>query len=325
MISSSNLPAPLAVAAETVPSFIDDLDIVADFLGDLSPHTARAYDSDLRDFAKFLGVASPQAAVGRLIAAGQGQANKICLRYKIDMFGRGLKPNSVRRRLAAVRAVMTLARRLGLVAWQIDCPGPRGVAYRDTRGPGDAWDDMRKLAAAEAASGTPLAVRNRAIVRTVHDLGLRVAELVSLDLEHIELADGQCSAWVLGKGRKERERLSVPPHTATALTAWLAVRGPAPGPLFVRLDPAANEPTRLTTRSAARLVKRLARRAGIERAISIHSLRHHAITEVLIRNGGNVFKAQRFSRHGDLNTLRYYIDAIEDHAGEMATLISDPD
>ncbi len=98
-----------------------------------------------------------------------------------------------------------------------------------------------------------------------------------------------------------------------------------PGPLFVRLDAAAKEPTRLTTRSAARTVRRLAKRAGIERPISIHSLRHHAITEVLLRNKGDVFKAQRFSRHKDLNTLRHYIDAIEDHAGEMAELISDED
>jgi integrase/recombinase XerC len=326
MSSSSNLPVPLSVVGpERAPSFLDDLDIVDDFLGDQTTNTLRAYDGDLRDFARFVGVATPQAAVGILLSAGQGEANRIALRFKIDLVGRGLKANTVRRRLAALRSVVNLARRLGRIVWVLDCPGPRAEVFRDTRGPGPGWDLMRKVAAVEATKGTPVALRNRAMIRLCHDRALRVAELVSLDLEHLEPGPGEAAIWVLGKGRRDRERLTIPANTAAPVVAWTLARGPVPGPLFLRLDPAAKEPGRLTTRSAARIVGGLAVRAGIERSVSPHQLRHHAITEVLLRNGGNVFKAQRFSRHKDLNTLRYYIDAIEDYGGEMAELISDQD
>lgn len=325
-MSSINLPARLAVAAETVPGYIDDIDLVADFLGDQSPHTARAYDGDLRDFSRFLGVSGPHAAVATLLTHGPAAANRVCLKYKIDMHGRGLRTNTVSRRISCLRSVVNLARRLGRISWQLDCSARRGEVYLNTAGPTTAgWDAMRRAAAEQAAGGSLVAVRNRSLIRLTHDLGLRIGEAVSIDLEHVDLGGEKPGVWVLGKGERERKRLSIAENTMPSLLAWLLRRGDDPGPLYFRLDCAAAGPGRLTTRSAARIVGKLAKRAGIERTVSPHQLRHHAITEVLIRNGGNVFKAQRFSRHKDLNTLRYYIDAIEDYAGEMAALISDED
>ena len=326
-MSSSNLPVPLVVVgAEAAPHFLDDQELLTDFLGDLTANTRRAYDGDLRDFARSLGLNSPWAGVAVLLSKGAGEANRLALRYKIDMFGRGLKPNTVRRRLAALRSVVNLARRLGRIPWVLDCPGPRAEVYKDTRGPGAGWKDMRKVAAADAATGKALAVRDRAMVRVCHDLGLRVAELLSLDLEHVEFSGGETSVWVLGKGRKERERLTVPENTALPLAAWLAVRGLEAGPLFVRLDRAGKgNKGRLTSRSAARTVGALAVKAGIARRLSPHGLRHHAITEVLDRNGGNMVFGQEFSRHADPRSLQDYYDHLKDHHGAMAALISDKD
>lgn len=305
---------------------VTDADLIEDFLGSKTRNTLRAYDGDLRDFALFLRLPSPQAAIGRLLSFGQGGANRLALQYKNDLERRELASNTVRRRIAALRSVVKLARKFGKVEWHLDCESPRAEKCKDTRGPGDeGWKAMRELAAADAGDGAPRTIRDRAMLRVCHDLGLRVAELIGLDLEHIEVDGLPRFAWVLGKGRKERERLSLPANTAAPLAEWVTVRGDSPGPLFVRLDRAAAGPTRLTERSAARTVRKLALRAGVDRVMSPHKLRHHAISDVLKRNGGNIIKAQKFSRHADPKMLLVYLDDLEDHAGEMASLIADPD
>jgi integrase/recombinase XerC len=107
--------------------------------------------------------------------------------------------------------------------------------------------------------------------------------------------------------------------------AWVEKRGLEPGPLFWRLDPACPGGGRLTERSTHRNVTRLAKRAGLERPVSPHKLRHHAISAVLARNGGNLAKGQEFSRHSDPKMLMVYLDHLTDGAGEMASLIAEDD
>jgi integrase/recombinase XerC len=327
MHGSNGLPAVIVPQPARMPA-LTDLDLVGEFLRSQTPRTLRAYDGDLRDFAGYLGTANPHEAVGRLLSFGQGDANRTALGYKLSLRDRGLSSNTIARRLAALRSVVRLARTLGRISWDLDCRGPKVESYRDTRGPGDdGWQAMRELAAADARGGTPLAVRNRALIRVCHDLALRVAEVVSLDVEHVEGAiDAICSAlWVLRKGKTERKRFSLPAPTGGALSAWLVVRGSDDGPLFVRLDTAARSATRLTDRSAARVVTKLGRRAGVARKVTPHQLRHHAISAVASRNGGDAIKTQEFSGHAKLETVGKYIDHLKDHAGEMAALIADED
>jgi integrase/recombinase XerC len=308
------------------PAMATDDELIDDFLGSKTKNTLRAYDGDLRDFAAFLGADSPQRAIAVLLSSGPGAANRVALRYKTDMTARGLKSSTVRRRIAALRSVVKLARKFGRIEWQLDCDLPPAEKCKDTRGPGDdGWQAMREQAAADAKGGSVLAIRDRAMLRICHDLGLRIAELISLDLEHIEVRGIARAAWVLGKGRKDRERLTIPENAGTPLSDWLAVRGTERGPLFVRLDRAAKGHARLTERSAARYIKKLGLRVGIDRIMSPHKLRHHAITTAGKRSGGNMVKMQKFSRHADPKMLVPYIDALTDEAGEIAEMISDKD
>src|SRR5262249_51969475 len=73
-------------------------------------------------------------------------------------------------------------------------------------------------------------LRDRALLRLLFDLGLRRAEAVGLDVGDLDLEAG--TADVLGKGRTQKVRLTLPGPTREALAAWLAVRGPPPGPLL---------------------------------------------------------------------------------------------
>lgn len=294
------------------------------FLKSKSARTRAAYGQDLSDFASFLGVPDLTRATHRLVSAGLGEANGITLQYRSHMLERGLSPATVNRRLSALRALIQLARMLGLVRWTLEVPGVPAQALRDTRGPG--LDGYRRLLQLLADRTEAKAIRDRAILRLLFDRALRRGEVASLDLEHVDLDAGTVT--VLGKGRRQRETLSIPTETAAAVRAWVAVRGTAPGPLFLSLDRGGqasrratlSEQGRLSDRSILRLVKALGDEAGIR--VRPHGLRHAAITEALERTNGNVRSVQRFSRHRDVRTLQVYDDNREDLGGAIAQLLA---
>jgi integrase/recombinase XerC len=300
----------------------EDGDLLEEFLAGRRPTTLRAYAKDLADFAAFLKLASAAAAVDSLIAGTSGRANKLALGYKAHLTDRGLAPATVARRLAALRSVVKLARTLGRVAGAIDIPSPRAEAYRDTRGPGlEGWRSL--LAAARKRATTPKGKRDLALVRLMHDLGLRRAEVVALDLTDLDLEAGIVA--IVGKGKSEKTNVTLNAPTAAALADWVAARGEWPGPLFVRLDRAAGpgRPTRLDAGNAARASKALGLRAGLARGTNPHGLRHQGITRALDLAGGDVRRVKRFSRHAKLETLLRYDDNRRDEAGAIAKLLGE--
>lgn len=324
-MSAATELVPIAGSA-AAPSVAGEIpDVVAAFLRTSKPSTHRARSQDLADFARFAGV-GPALAVEGLVAGGNGRANQVAYAYRQHLEARGLAPATVARRLATLRAIVSLHRTWGRIAWELDVPAPSVESYRDTRGPGDdGWETVRRLAATEASTGHTRKVRDRAILLVAHDLGLRVAELAGLDLAHVE-RDGRglpTAIWILGKGRAQRERLSVPVGAAEALLAWILLRGSHPGPLFHRTDAVGAGRGRLTARSIERMAAAVGRRAGLPAPLRPHGLRHHAITRALDRTGGDVRRVQKFSRHRRLETLLLYDDRRRDDAGVVAALVGE--
>src|SRR5207248_2530037 len=143
---------------------------------------------DLADFAGWAGVPTPAEGARLLLSAGPGPANEAALGYRGHLLGRGLAPATVNRRLAALRSLVKLARALGMSAWALEVEGVRAEAYRDTRGPGA--EGFRRLLGALAGRPGAKAVRDRAILRLLYDLGLRREEVCRLDVEDLDLAEG---------------------------------------------------------------------------------------------------------------------------------------
>jgi len=286
--------------------------LVAAFLAGRSSDTFRAYRRDLFDFQSFAG---PEALT-RLLGRGPGEANAVTLAYKAHLFERGLQPATINRRLAALRSLVKLARTLGYISFALDVQNTRLQPYRDTRGPGR--EGFRKMLAALDGDLSPKAVRDRAILRLLYDLALRRKEVVSLDVAHVDLTQGSLS--VLGKGRTQRDRLTLPEPTQAALEAWLAVRGWEPGPLFTNFD-RAGKGQRLTGTAVYLLVRELGQRCGF--AVRPHGLRHAGITAALDLTGGNFRAVQRFSRHKDPRILTFYDDNRADLAGQVARLVAE--
>ena len=156
------------------------------------------------------------------------------------------------------------------------------------------------LAAAQRATG-PSAVRNRAVLAILADLGLRVGEVIGLDLADLGHERGHRSIRFVGKGGRVRRR-ALSPGAAAAVDAYLAVRGAEPGPLFATATGG-----RLDRHAVFRLVRRLAKAAGIASwaRLSPHSLRH-AFATAARDEGIPLEDVQDAMGHADPRTTRRY-------------------
>jgi integrase/recombinase XerC len=257
-----------------------------------SPHTVRAYGRDLGHFAGWSEAATPGEAINRLLTASMGEANERLYAYRGAMLDTGLAPATVNRRLSALRSIVQLGRTFGLITWSLEVDGVKSRAYRDTAGPGlDGVTAVKRQAARHKSPAK--AARDVAIVRILFDLALRRSEVAGLDLEHVDIRANRL--WVLGKGRKEREAMTMPPRTLNALKAWLKHRGKQPGPLFTNFHPANKGGLdRLEANGIYWVVRSLGTQVDI--TVRPHGLRHSSITTGLERVK-DPRKVQKHGRH----------------------------
>ncbi len=154
--------------------------------------------------------------------------------------------------------------------------------------------------AANEAAG----LRDRAMLETMYSGGLRVAELVSLNIESWD-RDANVLR-VIGKGRKERIA-PVGSYAARALAGWIEVREPCDnarpddaGALFLN-----RFGRRLTTRSVGRMLSKHIQVAGLERITTPHTLRHSFATH-LLDGGADLRSVQELLGHKSLTTTQIY-------------------
>jgi integrase/recombinase XerC len=290
------------------------VDLVGAFLSGRNPRTLLAYRRDLEDFQGFVGAPSLDASAKLLLSQGSGPANALGLAYRVHLQERDLSPATINRRLASLRSVVKLGRILGLITWELEVEGMKSASYRDTRGPG--LDGFRKMLDHLEETQDKKATRDRAILRLLFGMALRRGEVVSLDFSHLDLEGARLS--ILGKGRTQRENLTIPSKPLEALKAWVALRGEGEGALFTALD-RAHSGHRLDGSAVYRMVSELGQAVGIK--TRPHGLRHAGITEALDKTNGNARAVQRFSRHKKLETLGLYDDNRADLGGQVAALV----
>jgi len=285
---------------------------LAEFLSHLklnrnvSPHTVLAYG---RDLSQLLAFAAEYQGT-RADAVRPADLDLTLIRsFLATLYDRGISRASVARKLSALRAFTRFLKREG---WIDADPASLTVApRRDQKMPAHlSIDEMTHLLDAPDGS-TPLGRRDRAILELFYASGLRLSELVGLDLEDLNL--GRRVIRVMGKGRKERQ---VPFNKASeaALRAWLpdrlAIRAGLrlqegresrrQEPLFVNA-----RGTRLGGRSIERLVTRYVASSGTRSGISPHALRHSFATHLLER-GADLRAIQELLGHSQLSTTQRY-------------------
>jgi integrase/recombinase XerC len=251
-----------------------------------SPHTLRAYASDLR---QFIAGAGPLAAV-----------RAPAIRHWLRTLDGQVDRTSIARKLAAVRGLFRFLVERGTLA----ADPTLGIATPKTRRKLPAHltlDEIDRLLAAPPADRLT-GLRDRAILELLYSSGLRVSELTGLDWAAI---DAEASAVrVLGKGRKER----VVPVGRPALRALARYReacaaagqAVAAGPVFRNARGG-----RLTSRSVARNLERHVVVAGTTAKATPHALRHTFATH-LLGGGADLRAIQEMLGHTSLSTTQRY-------------------
>jgi integrase/recombinase XerC len=276
-----------------------------------SVHTVRAYDSDLTQFLKF----TAEHAGRRRADLTPADFTQDSIRaFLSDLHRRGNSRGSAARKLAALRTFGRYLRREGLLDW--DPAALVGTPKREHRLPAHLGENEMSRLLEMPDRSHPLGRRDRAILELFYASGLRLSELVGLNLEDVNLSSRVVR--VLGKGRKER----IVPFNRTAegaLRAWLADRE---GFVRVPFDPAKartraarrqiRQPlflnyqgTRLSTRSVDRLVRKYVAACSTRFGISPHALRHSFATHLLER-GADLRAIQELLGHARLSTTQRY-------------------
>ena len=273
-----------------------------------SLHTVRAYESDLSQFFGFLS-----ARAGRKrIDLTAGDFNHHYIRdFMGELHRRGNSRSSAARKLAAIRTFGKYLRREGVL--EGDPAALVGTPKREHRLPAHLGEaEMARLLEMPDGAST-LGRRDRAILELFYASGLRLSELVGLDIDDLNLSGRVVR--VLGKGGKQR----LVPFNRTAesaLRAWLkdweglreqmarpskAAGGRRPREaLFLNY-----QGTRLSTRSVDRLVRRYVAACSARFGISPHALRHSFATHLLER-GADLRAIQELLGHSRLSTTQRY-------------------
>lgn len=275
---------------------------LADFLRHLglernaSAHTVKSYREDLTQAVAFF-----RERVGPTVRPDQ-VTTRLLRAFLAWLHDQGYARATISRRIAAVRSWCRFLCRQGALE-KNPADGLRGPKL-DRKLPHflNKADVDRLLAAPPA--GTALGLRDRAILETLYSAGLRVSELVGLELDDLDLADGV--ATVRGKGKRERLAL-VGDAAKGAITRWLVARvallegiGRRSEAVFLNRNA-----TRLSTRSVGRLLVKYLHQTGLDPRTTPHTLRHTFATHMLDA-GADIRGVQELLGHKNLTTTQIY-------------------
>ena len=259
-----------------------------------SAHTIRAYRADLR---QFVGYFSPPGAQ----PPNPRELDTLALREWLgDLYRQKLSALSMRRKLAALRSFYRFLVREGVTpvntARLLRTPKvPKTLPRVMTAEQTNALLDQ--VAAGKLQQPHP--ARDLAIFELLYGCGLRVSELVGLNLEDLDL--GERWLRVRGKGRKERQ-VPYGSKAGAALERYLAARTAKPGERALFLNHLGR---RLTDRGARRIVKLYATLLTGDSSVHPHSFRHAFATH-LLSDGADLRSIQELLGHARLSTTQKY-------------------
>ena len=268
-----------------------------------SPYTVRNYTHDLLDFFGYLK--------GREITSLNEVDKQVLRGYLSHLVKDGFAKVSISRKLSAIRSFYRYLLREKLVA--TSPVATTSSPKLDKRLPDflTPTETVRLLEAPDLA--TPQGLRDHALMELLYASGLRVSELVSLDLDQVNLDSGEIRVW--GKGAKERVVLMGKP-AARALGAYLSQGRPR---LLTKNNNAlliSRDGGRLTERSIQRILAKYARVAGIKKRVHPHMLRHTFATH-LLDGGADLRVVQELLGHANLVSTQIYTHVTKGQAKKV--------
>jgi len=269
----------------------------------LSPNTLAAYRADLTALERWL-----DAHDADLTAAKRGDL----LSFMASRVEAGARPRSTARQLSSFRRFYRHLVRLGEIkedpTAQIAMPKvgrslPRSLTE----------EEVESLLAAPTVSD-PLGHRDRTMLEVLYATGLRVSELVNLKLSAVNLNQGVLR--IVGKG--DRERL-IPLGEEAVEWVQQFLQGPR-GEILLERQTDYLFPTRrgdrMTRQAFWHIIKRYARKAGVQKELSPHTLRHAFATH-LLNHGADLRVVQMLLGHSDLSTTQIYTHVARERLKDL--------
>jgi len=290
---------------EEVDKFLTYLTVEKGF----SQNTVSAYHNDLYQMAEFAG----EEAEGKsLMPSWDSFGRQGILSYLLNLKERGYAPSTRARKVASANSFFTFMVNEGI------------LKSRPTEGVGSSRvgkslpkpisiAQVRRLLEQPAKLSTPEAKRDKAILELLYASGMRVSELVSLDLDDIDVSGGYVRC--LGKGHKER-LIPIYRQAAIAVDAYTKeirphlVRDDTEKALFLN-----HRGDRLTRQGLWQILKGYAKAADLGKDVTPHTLRHSFATHML-NGGADLRSVQELLGHANISTTQVYTRLTSEHIRE---------
>ena len=285
-----------------------DEQIAADYLHYLqtekrySPLTIDAYQQDLTAFVAWLHEREPGCSLPE-VKSHQLRDWLASLRRK------GLAGKSLQRKLSSVRRFYNYLLREHLISANpaVDLPAPRAARHLP-----EVLDGEQIGYLLDVEVEDPLDRRDCAMLELFYSSGLRLAELVGLDLQDIDLVNASVRVW--GKGGKQRD-VPVGRKAVAALYAWLEVRETLcdadETSLFV-----SRQRKRITARNVQMRLKHWQQKQGVLQGVHPHKLRH-SFASHLLESSGDLRAVQELLGHANISTTQIYTHLDFQHLAEV--------
>jgi len=270
-----------------------------------SDNTLAAYRNDLTQFTQYL---IDQAGAQTWDQVSQTQI----VNYILHMKELEYASSTVARKVAAIKSYFHYLRDEGVVendpTLTLESPKvkkhlPKAITE----------EDVERLLAEPTRSDAPKALRDSALLETLYATGMRVTELVSLNIQDVDLQAG--TIYCIGKGDRERV-VPIYDHAAQVLSAYLVggrphlVRNKDEQALFLN-----HRGERLTRQGLWLIIKYYVDAIGIESEVTPHTLRHSFATHML-HGGAKLRDVQKLLGHANISTTQVYTQVTRDHLRE---------
>ena len=284
--------------AHSAEQFLDYLRDVRQF----SPHTLSNYRRDLRSLIAY--------CKGHKIHAPGRITESDIRNWAAQLHRRGLAGSSIQRSLSASRSFFNF---LGRMHNQRHNPATAVQAPRQSRKLPKTLDADQVNQYLSFDGSSPVALRDHAITELFYSSGLRLAELVGLDLDDIDR--GSALLTVTGKGNKTRT-VPIGSIALTAIDGWLAVRADFANEKPVSALFISNRGTRISARNIQARLKLQGRKSGMYQDVHPHMLRHSFASHML-ESSGDLRAVQELLGHTNISTTQIYTHLDFQHLAKV--------
>lgn len=284
-----------------------------------SAHTARCYAADLDQFTKFLlganngdgdhdAVLAPEQANAQLLGVDAERIREFLALLR----DRNYCKSTVARKLATLRSFYKFLVRRSYA--ETNPVAAIRTPKQEKRLPKCLEIEQIEQLFSNCDTTTMLGARDRAILETLYSTGIRVSELVAMNIEDLDL--GANVIRIAGKGKKQRV-IPIGPGAVRATLHYLDLRRGAANlnnqdsdALFIN-----KHGQRLSTRSVRRKLDKYLVEAGLDSSVSPHTLRHSFATHML-KNGADLRRVQEMLGHQSLSTTQVYTHLTDEKVQE---------